>query len=199
MNYWSYHHQFNAMPFAIADIQRINGVVSLGQDCIPISVNPAYLYLSAHFLARAEKARLLCDLGKALVERSLTRSRTLEERIWHLDHWLESGCRLKQPCSVTNALTIRTRRQPLRVTPRNIRDYLCALANDSMPHQLGEQFKFFVGDYGKRVVLFTTEDLHFLKLSICSGVTHRSMPYPSLDHLCNDALGGNQEFLKMRE
>ncbi|MBS1723423.1 MAG: hypothetical protein JSS66_10775 [Armatimonadetes bacterium] len=196
MEYWKYHHEFNAMPLAIADCQRINGVVSLAGECTPISLNPAHLYISAFFLARAEKARLLCDLGKAIVERSRTRSILLEAKIAALDEWVSYGCGSGAQCFVTNALTIRTRRKPLKVTRRSVHEYLSLLVADSMPHQIDEQFKFFVGDYGNRVTLITEIRHHYLKLAVCCGVPHNSMPYPLIDHLCNDALGNSQVFLK---
>ena len=103
------------------------------------------------------------------------------------------------PCPETNALAIRTRRKPLRVTRKNLRDYLLNLRETSMPHEVGAQFQFFVGDFGEHLALYVTENLHYLKLSICSGVLFESMPYPYLDYLCQDALGNNQIFLKTAE
>ncbi len=196
MDYYKFHHQFNSMPLAIADTLSINGVISINGECIPVSLNPASLYISALFLARAEKARMLCDLGKAIVERKSSRAHELETKIANLDSWLVTGCRSGDRCFITNALTIRTRRSPSKVTKRNIHQYLGELSNDSFPHEIDVQFKFFVGDYGPRVVLFTTQDLHYLGLSVCSGVVHRSAPYPHIDYLCQDALGSNAEFLK---
>lgn len=198
MNHGSYHDYFNSMPICIADTQRINGVVSLGENCIPISVNPAYLHISAHYLAHAEKAHLAFRLGQAILKRTRACIRPIERQISQLDQWLESGCKGERPC-VTNSLTIRMRRQPMKVTKRNIRDYLGSLVADSMPHQIDKQFRFFIGDNGNRLILFTTENFHFLKFSVCSGLLHRSLPYPYLDYLCHDALGGNQAFLKMVE
>lgn len=68
-----------------------------------------------------------------------------------------------------------------------------------MPHTIGGQFRFFVGEFGDHLVLYVTENLHYLKLSVCSGVMFESMPYPYLDYLCQDALGNNEFFLKNRE
>ncbi|MGD9728635.1 MAG: hypothetical protein AB7V39_19945 [Nitrospiraceae bacterium] len=199
MNLWKYHHEFNAMPLGIADSVRVSGIISLGDECVPISTNPANLYLSAYYLARAEKARMLCDLGKSLLERRRTQIEWIERRISRLDRFIDKGVALSLPCSETNALAIRTRRKPLRVTRKNLRDYLLDLRESSMPHEVDAQFQFFVGDFGEHLVLYVTENLHYLKLSICSGVLFESMPYPYLDYLCQDALGNNQIFLKTAE
>ena len=196
---WKYHHEFNAMPLGIADTVRISGIISLGDECVPISTNPANLYLSAYYLARAEKARMLCDLGKSLLERKRTQIEWIGTRISRLDKFIDRGVALSLPCLETNALAIRTRRKPLRVTRKNLRDYLLDLRESSMPHEVGAQFQFFVGDFGEHLVLYVTENLHYLKLSTCSGVLFESMPYPHLDYLCQDALGNNQIFLKTAE
>lgn len=196
---WKYHHEFNAMPLGIADSVRVSGIISLGDECVPISTNPANLYLSAYYLARAEKARMLCDLGKSLLERKRTQIEWIDTRISRLDKFIDRGISLSLPCLETNALAIRTRRKPLRVTQGNLRDYLLDLRESSLPHEVGAQFQFFVGDFGEHLVLYVTENLHYLKLSICSGVLFESMPYPYLDYLCQDALGNNQIFLKTAE
>ncbi len=199
MKVWNSHYQFNAMPAVLADLERVNGVISIGEECYAISLNPAYLHISAHYLARAEKANLLCASANFLIQRERTRLNLCEQRLHTLNQWIESGFRADDPCSVTNSLAIRTRRKPFRVTKGNVRAYLSSLASDSMPHQIDKPFDFFAGDHGDRIVLYTTIDLHYLRFSIYSDLEHRSMPYPYIHYLCNDALGGNHEFLKMIE
>lgn len=199
MDLWKYHHEFNGMPLGIADSVRVSGIISLGDECVAISTNPANLYLSAYYLGRAEKARILCDLGKSLLERRRSYITDVEARIARLDKFIDRGIALSLPCSETNTLAIRTRRKPFRTTRNNLRDYLLDLRETSMPHELGSQFQFFAGEFGAHFVLYVTENLHFLKLPICSGVIFESMPYLYLDYLCQDALGNNEFFLKNAE